>query len=126
MSGFKFDPSKSGLRKILKEYEEFTLRYLWEVDENGVGSALVWETMFERLPPGKSRSRTSVIFFLNKLVDQGVLGFKVATGKGGQRKIYFPLMNERDYVRYIIRTLYKSMARDFPEIAKEVLMEYNA
>ena len=59
MSTFKFDPNKSGLRKILKEHEEFTLRYLWEVDENGVSSALVWETMLERLPPGKNISRTA-------------------------------------------------------------------
>jgi len=46
--GFKFDPSQSGLRNILREWEELTLRSVWDVGEDG------------------ANSRASIIMFLDK------------------------------------------------------------
>jgi len=89
MSGFKFDPSKPGLRKTLKEYEEFGLRFLWSVDESGANSRVVWEAVNERLGEEDSKSRATIILSLNKLVDWGVLGFREGTGKGGHHRIYY-------------------------------------
>jgi len=124
MSGFKFDPSQPGLRKTLKEYEELALRYLWEIGEEGAGSGLIWRNVNEKLKPGGSISRTSVIFAMNRFVDQGVLGFREATGKGGHHKIYYPLMDEKGYKKYVAKTIIKSMMRDFPEETQEVLNKY--
>lgn len=31
LSGFKFDPLESGLRKTLRDYHELALRFVWEV-----------------------------------------------------------------------------------------------
>lgn len=121
MPVFKFDPEKSGLRKTLREYEELALRYIWSVGEEGAGSGKTWNAVNERLGEDKSISRASIIFFLNRMVDQGVLNFRDATGKGGHHRIYYPKLDERGYKMYIVKTLYESVARDFPDVTKEAL-----
>jgi predicted transcriptional regulator len=123
MSGFKFDPSKDGLRKTLREYEELVLRYMWSVGEEGTGSGKAWMMANERLGTEKTISRASVIFFLNRMVDQGVLGFRDATGKGGHHRIYYLLMDEDGYKKYVLKTIIESMMRDFPEVTSETLSE---
>jgi len=123
MTGFKFDPSQKGLRKTLREYEELGLRYMWSIGEEGAGSGKTWMETNEQLGPEKTISRASVIFFLNRMVDQGVLGFRDATGKGGHHRIYYPLMDERGYKKYVLKTIIESKMRDFPEITKETLSE---
>lgn len=121
MPVFKFDPEKSGLRKTLREYEELALRYIWSVGEEGAGSGNTWNAVNERLGEDNRISRASIIFFLNRMVDQGVLNFRDATGKGGHHRIYYPKLDERGYKMYIVETLYESVARDFPDVTKEVL-----
>jgi len=123
MTVFKFDPAKSGLRKTLREYEEIALRYIWDVGDEGAGSGKTWMHVNEQLKDGKTISRASVIFYLNRMVDEGVLSFRDATGKGGHHRIYIPKLDERGYQKYIVETLYKSVAKDFPEATKEVLKE---
>ena len=125
MSGFKFDLSKPGLRKTLKEWEELALRSMWDVGEDGAKSRAVWERVNEGLDEGKSISRASIILFLEKMEEQGVLGSREATGKGGHHKIYYPLMDEKGYVKYLLRTMVESMRKDFPEETKEVKQTYS-
>ena len=123
MASFKFDPSKHGLRKTLKEYEEIGLRYVWSMGAEGVGSGKTWKTVKERLGPDKSISRASVIFFLNRMVDQGVLDYRSATVKGGYHRIYYPIMDERGYKKHLLKTVVENMMSDFPEETKEALNE---
>ncbi len=124
MSGFKFNPSEPGLRKTLREYEELALRYVWSMGEKGAASRPIYETVNSELGSGKSISRASIIIIMNKLVDQGVLAYREATGKGGYHKIYYPLMDEKGYVKYLIKTMFESLMRDFPEETREVLEEF--
>jgi predicted transcriptional regulator len=121
MPGFKFDPFQTGLRKTLREYEELALRHLWVIGEEGAGSGLIWKVVNEKLKPGGSISRASVIFALNRFVDQGVLGFRDATGKGGHHKVYYPLMDEKGYLKYLMKTMVESMMRDFPDETRDFL-----
>ena len=124
MCGFIFDPSKTGLRKTLKEYEELALRYIWETGDEGAGSGAAWRAVNERLEEGKTISRASIIFFLNRMLDQGVLSWRDATGKGGHHKIYVTKLDESGYKKYIVRTLLESVAKDFPEATEEVLKSF--
>ena len=124
MSGFKFDPSQSGLRKTLREYEELALRYVWTLGEEGANSGPIWKTVNKQLGTGKSISRASIIIIMNRLVDQGVLSYREGTGKGGHHKIYYPLMDEKGYKKYLAKTMVESLMRDFPEETKEVLEKY--
>jgi predicted transcriptional regulator len=123
MASFKFDHSKHGLNKTLKEYEEIALRYIWTLGEEGAGSGKTWEAVNEILGSDKSISRASVIFFLNRMVDQGVLDYRTKTGKGGHHRVYFPVMDERGYKKHILKTVVESLMRDFPVETKEALNE---
>jgi predicted transcriptional regulator len=124
MSGFRFDLSKTGLRKILREYEELALRYMWEVGEDGAKSRLVWERVNEELGEGKSISKASIINSMNRLVDQGILGYRDATGLGGYHRIYYPLMDESGCATFLVKMMIESMVRDFPEESRVVLDEF--
>ena len=121
---FKFNPAETGLRKTLREYEEIALRYIWSLGEEGAGSGKAWEHVNEELGEGKSISRASVIFYLNRMVDEGVLGFRDATGKGGHHRIYITKLDESGYKKYIVRTLLESVMKDFPKETKEVLKDF--
>ncbi len=125
MCGLKIDPSLTGLRKTLREYEELGLRYVWESGEEGATSAQAWRNVNERLEDGKTISRASIIFFLNRMVDQGVLSWRDATGKGGHHRIYVTNLDEVEYRKYILRAVVQSMMTDFPEQTKEVLNEFH-
>ncbi len=91
------------------------------MDEEGTGSGKTWEHVNRELGEGKSISRASVIFYLNRMVDEGVLGFRDATGKGGHHRIYLTKLDESGYKKYIVRTLLESVAKDFPKETEEVL-----
>ncbi|NQT07545.1 BlaI/MecI/CopY family transcriptional regulator [Candidatus Bathyarchaeota archaeon] len=123
MAGFKFDHEKEGLGKTLKEYEEFALRYVWSIGEKGVGSGKTWAITNERLGPDKTISRASVIFFLNRMVNQGVLSYRTATGKGGHHRVYYPLLDEKAYKKHLLKTIVESLMRDFPDETREALGE---
>lgn len=125
MSMFKFDPSKQGLRKTLKEYEELALRYIWSVGDEGSGSGKTWNNVKEQLDDGGSISRASIIFFLNRMVEEGVLDYRDATGKGGHHRIYFPRLDEEGYKKYVVRSLLESVMKDFPEATREALKEFD-
>ncbi len=56
------------------------------------------------------------------MVDEGVLAFRDATGKGGHHRIYITKLDESGYKKYIVRTLLDSVSRDFPKETEEVLM----
>ena len=118
---FKFNPAETGLRKTLREYEEIALRYIWSLGDEGAGSGKAWEHVNRELGEGKSISRASVIFYLNRMVDEGVLGFRDATGKGGHHRIYITKLDESGYKKYIVRTLLESVMKDYPKETEAVL-----
>jgi predicted transcriptional regulator len=118
---FKFNPAETGLRKTLREYEEIALKYIWSLGDEGAGSRKAWEHVNRELGEGKSISRASIINYLNRIVDEGVLGFRDATGKGGHHRIYITKLDERGYKKYIVRTLLESVMKDFPKSTEEIL-----
>ena len=126
MAGFKFDHEKEGLRKTLKEYEEAALRYVWSIGEKGVSSGKTWANTNKRLGPDKTVSRASVILFLNRMVDQGVIDFRTATGKGGHHRVYYPLLDEKAYKKHLLKTMVESLMRDFPDETREALGELSS
>ena len=123
MAGFKFDHEKKGLGKTLKEYGKVALRYVWSMGEEGVGSAKTWANTNERLKHGKTISRASMIFFLNRMVDQRVLSYRTATGKGGHHRVYYSMMDEKTYKKHILKTIIDSLMKDFPDETKKALEE---
>ena len=100
----KLDTGKEGLIAVYREYELTVLEYLFSVDE-GAGSGRVWKWVNEESDwglAGNTISRASVIFFLNRLVDDGLLDWRDATGKGGHHRLYEMKMSRQEFAKAVI------------------------
>jgi predicted transcriptional regulator len=109
----EYDTAESGLRAVLKDYQELALRVIWESPE-GLGSKAVMDRVNAELKPN-TISRASVINFLESMREMGVLKGDERTGKGGHHWIYSPAMNEAEFKQYIAKTIIESLMRDFSE-----------
>ena len=115
----EFDTSETGLRAVLKDYQEIALRVIWASPE-GLGSKAVMDRVNAGLQ-GKTISRASVINFLEAMRETGVLKGEERTGKGGHHWVYSPAMDEQQYKQYLAKTMIESLMRDFPEETRAAL-----
>jgi len=101
----KLDTAKSGLEAVFREYEMQALDHLFSV-EKPTNSGKVWTWINEGSKwgqePGNSISRASVIMFLNRLVDEDLLTWEDATGKGGHHRIYTMKLSRPEFTRKVI------------------------
>jgi hypothetical protein len=102
----KIDMARDGLYMFFKPYEVLGWDRVWNSSESKpVGSFDVFKHIKFGLGPGKTISRASVIFFLNRQVDLGFMAWKDATGKGGHRRLYYPLVNMTELTLAISRRM---------------------
>jgi len=109
--GLKLDTDQTGLTTHLKPYEIIALDYVWSLGEP-VGSGKVWNHVNDNLEG--TISRASIIFFLNRQVDLGVLQFKDATGKGGHHRLYYPKVSKKDYPQFVVKRVVEALEGTFP------------
>jgi hypothetical protein len=50
MKSLEYDTGETGLRAVLKDYEEIALRTLWE-SKQGLNSRTVWQQVNKQLTP---------------------------------------------------------------------------
>ena len=117
----KFDPSSEGLSKVLKDYQEEALRYVWEKGDDGVISRDAWQHVNRQFNGDKTISRASIINFLNDMVDEGVLDYDEQTGKGGYHRVYKPKLDESSFKKYLAMTVLESLMKDFPHETREAI-----
>ncbi len=117
----EFDTGESGLRAVLKDYQEIAMRAIWG-SPTGLSSKQVWDKTNEGLK-GKTISRASVINFLEDMRKMGVLKGVEITGKGGHRWIYSPAMTEAEFKTFIADTLLRNLLRDFPNETRRALSD---
>ena len=55
------------------------------------------------------------------MAEDGVLGYEDTTGKGGHFNLYYAKLDERGFEKHVIRVLFESLMRDFPEVTDEVV-----
>ena len=118
-----FDPKAEGLSKVLRDYQEEALRFVWG-SEQGVNSRSVWLHVNEAFGGEKTISRASIINFLNGMVDEGVLNYEEKSGKGGYHRLYLPKLDESGFKKAMAQSVISSLMRDFPEETNEVLKNY--
>lgn len=122
MSYWSFKTFNEGLLTVFREYQIIAIRYLWDVGEEGAGSGKVWLNVNKiLLESGKSISRASIIFYLNDMVDMGVLAFRDATGKGGHHRIYYPLFDEEGFKEHLARVLIEKLMQEFSDETKRAM-----
>ena len=118
-----FDPKAEGLSKVLRDYQEEALRFVWG-SEQGVNSRSVWLHVNEAFGGEKTISRASIINFLNAMVDEGVLNYEEKSGKGGYHRVYLPKLDKNGFKKAVAKSVISSLMRDFPKETNEVLKNY--
>ena len=101
----KFDTSEKGLLTLFKPYQAALLEHIWKLNSpsrTGVTSGQAHE--FLQGHPDR-KSRAAVIFFLNDMVDEGVLDYEEESGKGGYHRVYYPKMDRNQFARYVTKTV---------------------
>jgi len=113
----KFDTSKDGLLTLMKPYQEALMEHIWKVNEEertGTTSGQAHIYLTETGDKELMKSRAAAIFFLNDMVEEGVLEFEEKTGKGGYHRAYFPAMNREEYGSYVVETISRKLRETYP------------
>ena len=121
--GFVIDPEKTGLEKVLRNYQIEALRMVWDDDPKGVTSRDVYQRVNKQLEGVRTISRASIINFLNAMCDEGVLTYVEETCKGGTRRKYFTGLNEGEFKKHIGKSVLESLLNDFPDQTIEAVKE---
>lgn len=114
--GMIFDTSEKGLLTLFKPYQAALMEHLWKLNEGervGMTSGHGYEILKDNLD---SKSRAAIIFFLNDMVQEGILTYEEETGKGGYHRVYYPKMNKELFTQYVIETITKKLGEVFPSI----------
>lgn len=70
---------------------------------------------------GKIISRASIINFLEAMREMNVLSGEEKTDEGGHHWVYYPVLDEAGFKRFIALTLLESLTHDFLEETKAAL-----
>jgi len=111
----KFDIKQEGLHTLFKPYQAILLEWIWELNEDdrvGVNSGQA-HVYLQSTPEAKSRA--SVIFFLNELVEEGILTYEERTGKGGHHRVYYPKLNKDEFSDFITEIIHEKLEKVFPK-----------
>jgi predicted transcriptional regulator len=110
-----FNTSEEGLLTLFKPYQAALLEHIWELNKGervGVTSGDAYR--FLQGHP-ESKSRASVIIFLNEMVEEGVLEFEDRTGKGGHHRVYYPRMDREQFARHVVEKITDKLDEVFPK-----------
>jgi predicted transcriptional regulator len=111
----KFDTSENGLQTLFKQYQASLMEHIWELNNPGRTGITSGEAYnYLQTQPDK-KSRASVIFFLNDMVEEGVLEYEERTGKGGYHRVYYPKMNKEQFAEHVIKTITGKLKKVFPK-----------
>ncbi len=111
----KFDTKQEGLETLFKPYQALLLEYIWEQNENQRKGVTSGQAYLYLQNTSESKSRASVIFFLNDLVEEEILSYEERTGKGGYHRVYFPNMNRQEFSDYVILSINEKLTNAFPK-----------
>jgi hypothetical protein len=112
----KFDMSEKGLLTLFKPYQAALLEHIWELnnpDRVGITSGQAYEFMKDH---PDSKSRASLIFFLNDMVEEGVLEYEEESGKGGYHRVYYPRMDREQFAQHVVETITDKLDEVFSEV----------
>jgi predicted transcriptional regulator len=97
----KFDMMQEGLLAVFKSYQATLMEHIWDQnlkEKVGITSGEAHKLLKDN---PERKSRASVIIFLNNMVEEGILGYELKTGKGGYHRVYYPLMDRDGFQKFI-------------------------
>ena len=116
------DPSKVGFEKVLRNYQIEALKIIWHSTNKSLSSREVFQQVNKNL---KNRviSRASIINFLNNMCEEKILKYEEEACKGGLKRRYYAELNDEQFKKYIVKTVFDSLAKDFPEQTVEAVKD---
>jgi len=115
----KFDTSKKGFQTLFKPYQVALLVYIWEKNteqRTGITSSQAYEFLQQTGDSELMVSRATIIVFLNRMVEEGLISFEEVSGKGGYHKVYYPTMSREQFAQHIVTTITKKLEEVLPSI----------
>jgi len=109
----KVDLEGVGLGMFLLPYQQDALVYLYDVGE--ANSRQVWMHVNRPGAPDP-KSRAAVINYMQGLAEEGLIGFREQSGKGGYHKVYCPsleYLSLEGLERELVRRLLLKVATEF-------------
>ena len=110
----KFNASEKVLQTLFKPYQAALMEHIWELnnpERTGITSGQANEYLKDH---PESKSRAALIFFLNEMVEKGILEYEAKSGKGGYHKVYYPKMNRKQFAQHVVDTITRKLAEVFP------------
>ena len=117
----KMDTSKTGLEMFFKPWQIQALDHLQDIHPHGANSREVHVAV-----SGKNViSRTSIIIFLNRCVDEKLIKYTSATGKGGHHRIYSLALTESGLRDHLVGQVIRYLRGEYPEETRSTLKKLN-
>ncbi len=102
---------REGLEVLFRPYQALLLGHMWKLNrESRVGLTSGQAHKYLLNTPEK-KSRASVIFFLNDLVDEKILEYVERTGKGGYHRIYYPTMTAEEFWVWLAKRIKETLVK---------------
>ncbi len=117
----KMDTSKTGLEMFFKPWQVQALKHLQQIHPKGANSRGVHRTVTRK----NVISRTSIIIFLDRCVDDDLMSYTEATGKGGRHRVYVLAVTGRGLKEYLADEVISFLKREFPEGTRSTLRQLN-
>ena len=116
----KFNTSKDGLHTMFRPYQAALLEHIWGLNSEtrtGLTSSQAYTFLWQTSDRELRKSRASVIFSLNDMVDNGILEYEEESGKGGYHRVYYPKMDKEEFAKHVKKTITDKLAEVFPSSA---------
>ena len=111
--------SQEDLAMFFKDWQIRILHRLWNISPAGANSRSVWANVNKCLQG--SISRTSVIIYLNHMVDEALLTYTETTGKGGHHRIYYMKYSETELKQHIADLIITKLLREYPQETRNMI-----
>ena len=112
--------SQEDLAMFFKDWQIRVLNHLWNIFPAGANSRSVWTNVNESLP--SSISRTSIIIFLNRMVDEALLTYTETTSIGGRQRVYYMKYGETELKQHMAKLIISKLLNEYPEATRKALL----
>lgn len=108
---WKIDTTKTGIEAVLKPYQYGIITHILDIKEGITSYEMHAQLEFQ----GYTVSRASVINYLKKLAEFGIIGRKEETGKGGYHGVYSAKLTFEEILTQIVTSAMDTLLAAFPD-----------
>ena len=108
---WKIDTTKTGIEAVMKPYQYRIITHILDKKEDVTSGEMHALLEFQ----GYTISRSSVINYLKKLAEFGIIGVEEGTGKGGYHGVYSAKLSFEEILTQIVTSAMNTLLSAFPD-----------